>query len=344
MSDESHSAAPLEGDVHHGCPGAPSLAQPGRDEGRRQGTLPRRPHLPGGAVRGHHRGLCPAVLGSIAADRGDPAHPADMIHRPPLPPGPGLSLPVAVGAPPDLLHPRLNRHLGRRVEPLAGERRPPHPSQAPSRPGSRRSGPDTSNLEMLEFALSQSQEMAKTALLLPPEEGREENPMFLFCSAHFLKERAISFSSGFSGPWDNSVGRSTSPHTSSQSCMGPREFSKDASERAAFCTIQPYSPSLHHHRYVNCAVGAACMASGGVAHAAQPVSLAHAHNLTWLRNIVRQGYDGTSHGRACPSSAELPEFLQRQECGTTETVSEASGAYGIHSCSHATRVASYETT
>ncbi len=30
--------------------------------------------------------------------------------------------------------------------------------------------------------------------------------------------------------------------------------------------------------------------------------------------------------------------------GTTETVSEAPGAYGIHSCSHAARIASYETT
>ncbi len=46
----------------------------------------------------------------------------------------------------------------------------------------------------------------------------------------------------------------------------------------------------------------------------------------------------------CPSSAELPEFLQRQECGTTETISEAPGAYGIRSCSHAARIASYETT
>ncbi len=55
-------------------------------------------------------------------------------------------------------------------------------------------------------------------------------------------------------------------------------------------------------------------------------------------------YDGTPHGRACPSSAELPEFLQRQECGTAETVSEAPVAYGIRSCSHAARVASYETT
>ncbi len=53
-----------------------SLAQPGRDEGRRQGTLSRRPHLPGRAVRRHRRGLRPAVLGGTAADRGDPAHPA----------------------------------------------------------------------------------------------------------------------------------------------------------------------------------------------------------------------------------------------------------------------------
>ncbi len=55
---------------------AKSLAQPGRDEGRRQGTLSRRPHLPGRAVRRHRRGLRPAVLGGTAADRGDPAHPA----------------------------------------------------------------------------------------------------------------------------------------------------------------------------------------------------------------------------------------------------------------------------
>ncbi len=104
------------------------------------------------------------------------------MHHPPLPPGPGLSLPVAVGAllrPPELLHSRLNRHLGRRIEPLAGERRPPHPSQAPSRPGSRLCGHDAGDPEMLEFALSQ--ETARTAPLLPPAKGREENP--LFCSA-----------------------------------------------------------------------------------------------------------------------------------------------------------------
>ncbi len=67
-------------------------------------------------------------------------HILPMMHHPPLPPGPGLSLPVAVGAllcPPKLLRSRPNRHIGRCVEPLAGERCPPRPCQAPSRPGSR---------------------------------------------------------------------------------------------------------------------------------------------------------------------------------------------------------------
>ncbi len=63
-------------------------------------------------------------------------------------------------------------------------------------------------------------------------------------------------------------GRYSSPRTSGQSRLGPREFGEDASKRTAFCTIHPYSP------FVDCAVGAACTASGGVAHAAQPVSLA----------------------------------------------------------------------
>ncbi len=45
-----------------------------------------------------------------------------------------------------------------------------------------------------------------------------------------------------------------------------------------------------------------------------------------------------------PRRAELPEFLKRQECGSTETVSEAPGAYGICSCSNAARIASFETT
>ncbi len=69
-----------------------------------------------------------------------------------------------------------------------------------------------------------------------------------------------------------------------------------------------------------------------------------AENLFSLCGVRLGEYDGTPHGGTCPSSAELPEFLQRQECGTTETVSEAPGAYGIRSCSHAARIVSYETT
>ncbi len=61
-----------------------------------------------------------------------------------------------------------------------------------------------------------------------------------------------------------------------------------------------------------------------------------AENLFSLCGVRLCEYDGTPHGGTCPSSAELPEFLQRQECGTTETVSEAPGAYGIRRCSYAT--------
>ncbi len=57
-----------------------------------------------------------------------------VMHHPPLPPGPSLSLPVAVGAllrPPELLRPRPNRCLGRCVEPLTGERHPPASQPGP---------------------------------------------------------------------------------------------------------------------------------------------------------------------------------------------------------------------
>ncbi len=151
-------------------------------------------------------------------------------------------------------------------------------------PGSRRSGPDAGNPEMLEFALSQ--ETARTAPLLPPEEGREENLLFRFVSVPPLVQGPTTH---FASSQESTVrGRHSSPRTSGQSRSGPREFGEDASERTAFCAIHPYSLSLHHHRYVDCAVGAACTASGGVAHAAQPVSLAHAHNSTRLRDSVRQ--------------------------------------------------------
>ncbi len=49
--------------------------------------------------------------------------------------------------------------------------------------------------------------------------------------------------------------------------------------------------------------------------------------------------------RACAVNAELPGVFPAQEGGSTETHSEAPGAYGIRSRSrcHATRIGSYET-
>ncbi len=204
---------PREGDVHHGGPGAPSLAQPGRG---RQGTLSRRPHLPGRAFRRHRRGLRPAVLSGTAADRGDPPSTA------------------APGA-----RPQSARH--RRCPPASSRAAPPQ---------------------------------AESTRCVEPEELA----------------------------------------TSGQSRSGPREFGENASERTAFCAIHPYSLWLHHHRYVDCAVVAACTATGGVAHAAQPVSLAHAHNSTRLRDSVHQATSQVQRrSRDVGGSPERP-CLARGDC------------------------------
>ncbi len=197
MSDESHSAVPREGDVHHGGPGVSSLVQPGREEGRRQGTLSWPPHLPGRAVRRHRRGLYPAVLGGTAADRGDPAH---------LPRRNAPST-AAPGARPQSARRRGHLPASSRAAPLqaksiprparrASRRRAARPSQVPSRSGSQWSGPDAGNPEMLEFSIYQ--ETARTAPLLPPVEGWEENIQFLFLlsGTYFLKKEQFPFPLG----------------------------------------------------------------------------------------------------------------------------------------------------
>ncbi len=266
-----------------------------------------------------------------------------VIHHPPLPPGPGLS-PRRRGHPPELLRPRPNRHIGRCVEPLAGEQRPPASQPGPKSSRKLTKRPwrgQPGDVGVCSFSGDGENSAAPSPGGGP---GGESSVSFCFCSAagprasgtHLLKERAISFSSGFSGPWDDSVrrpasslsptthfassqestvrGRHSSPRTSGQSRSGPREFGEDASERTAFCAIHPYSLSLHHHMYVDCAVGAACTVSGGVAHAAQPVSLAHAHNSTRLRDPVRQA---TSQVQRCSrdvgGSPERP-CLARGDC------------------------------
>ncbi len=139
-----------------------------------------------------------------------PFHGQKQLVRPPLPLGPGLALPVAVSTllcPPELLRPRLNRHLGRRIEPLAGERRP----RVSARPQVVQ--------EVNEVALKQATRRYWSFLFLRRQReqrrsfhrwmaGRRILCFVLFCSVarprasgtNFLKESGISFSSGFSGP------------------------------------------------------------------------------------------------------------------------------------------------
>ncbi len=192
---KSHSAVPREGDVHHmvvqECHLWLNLAEMRDvDKAHFLDTPISQAGLFGDTVEGFAQQFSAVQQQTEAIQHILPQHDAPSTAAP-------GARPQSARRPPEPLCPRLNRHLGRRVEPLAGERRPLHPSQAPSRPGSRRSGPDAGNPEMLEFALSQ--ETARTG------PGGESSVSFCFCSAHFLKERAISFSSGFSSPWDDSV-------------------------------------------------------------------------------------------------------------------------------------------
>ncbi|KAI2659487.1 eIF-2-alpha kinase activator GCN1 [Labeo rohita] len=68
-------------------------------------------------------------------------------------------------------------------------------------------------------------------------------------------------------------------------------------------------------------------------------TLPRAENLFSRYGVGLDEYDGLSHCRVGPISAELPEFLQRQDGGTVKTISEASGAYGIRNRTHAARIA-----
>ncbi len=68
-------------------------------------------------------------------------------------------------------------------------------------------------------------------------------------------------------------------------------------------------------RYVDCAVGIACTASGGLAPAAQPVSLAHAHNSTRLRDSVRQATSQVQRSsRDVGGSPECPCLARGDSC------------------------------
>ncbi len=280
---------------------------------------------------------CSATLSRICRPRQHilPRHDAPLRRRA------RPSLLVAVGAllcPLELLRPVLNRRPAHRASrrsaaPPVFQLAPISSREAIKRPWHRQPGDVGSCL------ISGDGEDSATP---SPEGGQGEN--HLFCSAagsrtsgtHIVKERANSLSSEFSASRADSVRRTASslspathlasgqesavggrqglPRASSQSLQGLREFCEDESERSAFCTIQPYSHSLHHCGYVDCAVGATCTASGGVACAAQPVSLAHAHNSTRLRDSVRQATSQVQRrSRDCVGSSEC-SCLARGDC------------------------------
>lgn len=55
-------------------------------------------------------------------------------------------------------------------------------------------------------------------------------------------------------------------------------------------------------------------------------------------------YDSVSLQQARVVGAELPEYIQVENSGSTETNSEASGAFGIRSRGHTARIDAYETS
>ncbi len=151
-----------------GCSATPSRASP--SSSRRYSSRPRRSST-----------SCPGVM-----------------HHPPLPPGPGLGLPVAVGAllrPPEPLRPRPNRHIGRCVEPLAGERRPPA-----SQPGPKSSKKSTKrpwrgqpgDVGVCSFSGDGENSAAPSPGGGP---GGESSVSFCFCST-FSKKEQIPFPPG----------------------------------------------------------------------------------------------------------------------------------------------------
>ncbi len=102
-----------------------------------------------------------------------------------------------------------------------------------------------------------------------------------------------------------------------------------------------------------CVRRASISVQGPPLRAPQPVGasgqLGKEQTLPWAEDLFSRYGVGlgqphsTSLNRTCSVDAELPGVFPAQEGGSTETVSEAPGAYGIRSRCHAARIASYET-
>ncbi len=94
-----------------------------------------------------------------------------------------------------------------------------------------------------------------------------------------------------------------------------------------------YWPSLEH-----------CCANTGIRCSVTSAGWGFGSTGKRANSPLRGQHHSTSLNRACSVNAELPGVFPAQEGGSTETLSEAPGAYGIRSRCHATRIASYETT
>ncbi len=215
------------------------------------------PHLPGRAVRRHRRGLCPAVLGGTAADRGDPAQLPRRDAPSTAAPGARPQSARCCGCPPassraaspqaESIPWPARRASCRRAALPASHSGPKSSRKSTKRPCRRQPG----DVGICSFSGDGENSAAPSPGGGPGGESSVSVPP-LVQGYPLSQERAISFSSGFSGPWDDSVrrpasslsptthfassqestvrGRHSSPRTSGQSRLGPREFGEDASE------------------------------------------------------------------------------------------------------------------
>ncbi len=217
------------------------------------------------------------------------------------------------------------------VEPAAGQ--PPRPSRPPPNQAVsvEASGPETDDPGMEMFAL---QEMVN-APLPPPEEGRAENPLFLFPP---LASRSVVPKTSTKEQFPLSLGpqrgrgvvnESPSSLASGQLWAvregGQSHYSRTLCRNAGKCVTHAdpasdrqrdaqagslRSPSLPHRGYVGGFVGVTSTVLGGLASAPQPVSLAPPYHQTRLCDSVRPATSQVSRhplhhseGSGCPHLA-----------------------------------------
>ncbi len=112
------------------------------------------------------------------------------------------------------------------------------------------------------------------------------------------------------------------------------------------CLIPPSTVSPLCVRRASIPVGPHLRAPQPVGASGQPgkeQTLPYAEDLFSRHGVGLGQPHSTSLRGACSVNAEMPGVSPAQEGGSTETFSEAPGAYGILSRYHAARIASYET-